>query len=145
MSEPKTRRRLRRYTLEDQGRALAALEANNGNITRTARDTGISASTIRGWRDNPTPEITASRDQKAKTLAEELEALAFTLAHALPARIDEANLSQVTTSLGIVIDKLQLLQGQPTEITKNETHRVDTPERALKAAATALERRGVLN
>jgi len=139
------KRHQKRYTDNDRARTLAALQANNGNITRTSRDTGVSASTIRHWRDNTSETVAATRDQKVATLAEELETLAYKLAWALPERIEGANLGQVTTSLGIVIDKLQLLQGQPTEITKNETHRVETPERALKAAATALERRGLLN
>lgn len=42
----------RTYTDADRVRALAALELNQGNITRTAEETGITRLTIRTWRDS---------------------------------------------------------------------------------------------
>ncbi len=40
-----------RWTDHDRARALAALEMNEGNVARTAREVGIPRPTIASWRD----------------------------------------------------------------------------------------------
>lgn len=113
--------RRRRYTDADRASALAALDANEGNIRKTARDTGISASTITGWRDTRTLEGTEVRAQKKAELADKLEDVAHKLVDALPSKLSEANLQQVATSLGITIDKLRLLREESTAIEEVRT------------------------
>lgn len=142
------------YTERDRAAALAALEANNGNVTRTAKQLNMSRATLTRWRDQHNDPTNTGRLKKgaAQTLPEARASLAERLqefAHAVldiaPDKLNNANLQHAFTALGISLDKAQLLQGQPTEITKNETHNIETPERALQAAATALERRGYTN
>ena len=41
----------RRWTDHDRAKALAALEMNEGNVARTAREVGIPRPTIASWRD----------------------------------------------------------------------------------------------
>ena len=41
----------RTYTDDDRVQALAALDLNGGNVTRTSEQTGVSRLTIRAWRD----------------------------------------------------------------------------------------------
>jgi len=137
--------RKRSYTDAERATALAALDANGGNVKRTARDTGISPSTLASWRDRQTLEGTDIRAQKQNDLRAQLELVAYELAMAIPGKVDEAQLQQVTTSLAIVIDKLQLLSGQPTEINRHEHNERATPDRAIDAAATALKRSGLVN
>ena len=52
-------------------------------------------------------------------LADECEEIAWRLAQAMPEKIGKASLSQMATSFGIMIDKMQLLRGLPTSITES--------------------------
>lgn len=48
----------KRYSADFHALALAALDANDGNLTRTARELGVSRKTLEGWatgRRNPVP------------------------------------------------------------------------------------------
>lgn len=115
----------RHYSDADRAAALAALDANGGNWTRTARETGVPGSTLRGWVENRDSAAPADlRAQKAETLADALEGLAwqmveaarFTLREIKDVAIPLPELVRMFTALGIVIDKLQLLRGNPTDI-----------------------------
>ena len=105
----------RRYSESDKARALAALDANGGNVKRTAGQVGVPASTLTEWAAGRVhPDVTTSRDEKKKDLAAELERLALALVdHCGKAEtIAGASLIQAATSLGIAVDKLQNLRGQ---------------------------------
>lgn len=41
------------YTTKERADVLAALEANGDNVKRTSRATGVPATTVRRWRDDP--------------------------------------------------------------------------------------------
>src|SRR4051812_11842827 len=43
----------RRYSDEERAATLAALAANDGNLTRTAQQAGVPITTLLRWRDNP--------------------------------------------------------------------------------------------
>lgn len=106
-----------RYSDEEKATALAALDANGGNVARTARELDIPDSTLRNWANGRgvNDDIPQLRDQKKGELTEALRELAWMLIGAVPGKIDDANLSSVFTGLGITLDKLQLLSGEPTE------------------------------
>lgn len=137
----------RRYTDDDRATALAVLQSNGGNLSRTARETGISQSTIRGWRDDPHPDLAELRDQKRETLSELWENIARAyIARALDAAaVKDTGAQSAVTVAAIATDKLQLLQGKPTEINRHEHNERATPDRAIDAAATALKRSGLVN
>lgn len=116
--EPMTQRR---YTEAEKAEALAVLEANAGNITGTARVVGIPAATLRLWRGHSAPAPAETCEEKKQDLATALEEIARKLIGAIPEKIGEASLQQVSTSLGIAIDKMQLLRGQPTSRTATMT------------------------
>jgi hypothetical protein len=42
----------RAYSEQDKAQSLLVLDANGGNIKRTARQIGIPVGTLRAWRDN---------------------------------------------------------------------------------------------
>ena len=105
-----------RYSDDDRANALAALAANGGNINRTARELGIPEKTLRNWANGTShPEAANLAEQKKQPLAALLEDVARKLAG------DLANgaAKDPAVALGIVIDKRQILLGQPTSITRS--------------------------
>ena len=115
------------YTDEQRAEALAALDANGGNVSGTADDLGIPRGTLRRWdkaRENAAPA--QLRHEKRDDLADRMEALAHTLLddvldseNAAARRIGKIN--EVSTAIAIAIDKARLLRGEATNITENRT------------------------
>jgi transposase-like protein len=108
----------RRYSDEEKAQALAALDANGGNVAKTARQIGVPRKTLAEWAaDRHTHDDVAEiRQRKKIDLAQQLENIARQIADALPDKIQAANLQQAATSMAIAIDKMQLLRGAPTSI-----------------------------
>lgn len=88
------------YTDEQRIAALAALEANGGNVKRTAAAVGIPRSTLQLWRDS------------AVAAAPEL---ALTLAPAATVKTDWADLFGEAAKLGaqLITENLQRYAGTP--------------------------------
>lgn len=109
----------RNYSEDDRAVALAAYAANESNLDRTAKFTGIPRNTIRNWVNGGA--INADTIQlstvKKGLLADRLETVAHLLVDCIPDKIAEASLQMVATSLGIAVDKMQLLRNKPTTIT----------------------------
>jgi len=104
----------RRYSDDDRATALLALEANGGNVSRTAREMGIPKATLIDWTKQP--DRTDIRPEKRDDLVVRLRDLQSKLLDEALKRIDGAPLNQLMTSFGIAVDKSQLLEGRPTEI-----------------------------
>jgi transposase-like protein len=122
------------YSDQRRAEALAALDANGGNLSKTSRDTGIPRQTLQEWRDGRVPEgVPELRQEKKAALADRLEELAHTIVDALPGKVADAGLQQAATSLAIAIDKMQLLRGEATAIHGNRDLTED--ERADRLAA----------
>ena len=103
----------RSYSDEQRAEAMAALDANGGNVKRTARETGIPGTTIKGWADGRRAHVDNDlRTQKRGDLADRLEEIAWQLAGALPDKIEGAALNHIATALGITVDKMRLLRGE---------------------------------
>lgn len=118
---------------QQKAEALAVLDANAGNVSKTARDTGIPRKTLEEWRDGRVAEGVAElRQEKKEGLADRLEAIALQMLDAMPSKILDASLKDTATAVGIAIDKRQLLTGQPTAIQRNEGLTED--ERASRVA-----------
>ena len=107
------------YSVAQKAEVLALVEANKGNVDKTARETNIPHQTIRFWLANK------ERFSNVQTIKQvELASLAESNAHLLGNSIanhdlDSASLSQKATAFGIMIDKMQLLRGLPTNITES--------------------------
>ena len=106
------------YTEDQKATALAALQANGGNLIQTSKVTGIPRTTLRLWRDDKNVPATVAEkcQQKKEDLADKLERLAQRLADASFGKAEEANLQSCATSMAIAIDKMQLLREKPTNI-----------------------------
>lgn len=116
----------RQYSDEDKANALLALEANGGNLKRTATQLKIPMSSLRDWRENrgTPPSVLEIREEKRGPLAERLEDIAHKIVDGMPNAIAGANLQQQAMAVAIMVDKAQLLQGKPTGINEN---RGDSP------------------
>lgn len=141
-----TRRRAktkRRYSDEDRANALAALAANGGNLAQTARQLGIPRATLQRWLEGSAhPEAAANAAPKKAALADRLEELAGQLLDGVTLdKIAGSGPKELLTSLGIAVDKMQLLRGQPTAITDQTLHHDDLSDEDLDARIAELEAR----
>jgi transposase-like protein len=132
------------YTEDEKIAALAALDANGGNVKLTAAQLGLPRKTLTNWAvkiaaQEVTQETASSTtsgqpvghlktavaitpDDVAsarKSLSELLEEVVRKLIGGLldDTRLRVADLKEVATAFGIAFDKRQLLQGSPTSIT----------------------------
>ena len=95
----------RRYTSDERETALAQLEANDGNISLTSLQTGVSAQTLRNWAQRKQAERTGRLYDKLCQLQEQLATNAQALAEAIDDALDGAPLNQLASALGIVTDR----------------------------------------
>lgn len=110
------------YNSQQRAEALALLEANEGNILRTSQQLGIGEATLHDW-------VSQSRDPKTP-IAEETKAILPEVKEDFLARLVTARdkvLDQLDTqiadlkareaavTLGILIDKVELLKGNATQ------------------------------
>lgn len=110
--------RRRSYSDNDKATVLASLDANGGNLKRTARETGIPVSTVRSWRDGVgvSERVEEFRPIKRAELSTLFEDEIYAIFDLLPEKRKEATYQQLATSLGIYTDKMRLLRNLPTEI-----------------------------
>lgn len=106
----------RTYSDRQRAEALAALDANGGNLYRTAEETGVPRGTLRRWANGQgvDDDVAALRQEKQSELADICEAVARKCFGALPGKVDSCNAVQLATVGAIAIDKMQLLRGLPT-------------------------------
>lgn len=130
----------RQYTEAERATALAALDAHNGDVMNAAKWAKVPRKTLEYWRNGgavnePVAEL---RQIKTGELADRLEELAHMLVGAAPDKIAAASLQMVATSIGIAVDKMQLLRNKPTTITEDVS---SLPDDELDRRIAALENR----
>ena len=106
------------YSLDRKAEVLALVKANNGNVLRTAQETGIHHATIQYWQANE-DRFAQIQQQKQADLAQECEDDAryyFALARS---KAPGAPYNHLMTGAAIATDKMQLLRGLPTAITES--------------------------
>jgi transposase-like protein len=127
----------RTYSDEEKADALLQLDANGGNLKRTAVAIGIPRKTLAEWRDGHVHHAVAEiRHDKRPPLADRLEALAHLCLDLLPGKLDAASAAQVSVSLGISLEKMRLLRNESTAHVKHEDDLPDA-ERVDRIAALA--------
>ena len=122
----------REYTDHEKANALALLAISRVEDVHEA--TGIPIGTLKDWKRKPPRGALELQPEKVADLREELKAAAHALVGAIPGKIAEAPLNQTAIALGIVFDKLQLLEGKPTSIDEVRDALSDA-ERADRVAA----------
>jgi hypothetical protein len=104
-------KRRRRYSDDERAGALAALDANRGNVAHTARQLGVPRETLQSWaRGRVHPGVVKMCQQKKKALADAIEDLARRLLDFVPAKIEGASLLDVMIAAGIAVDKMLALR-----------------------------------
>jgi hypothetical protein len=123
----------RQYSDNEKGAALAALDANDGNVSRTAKQLKIPRTTLLEWiaDRHVSNDVSDIRQEKRKELSERLEDLAHTLVDILPDKLPAASVRDLAGALIVAVDKMQLLKGAPTAISKDVSERTNE-ERAAR-------------
>lgn len=110
-----------------------------GALSAVAKHLGVPRSTLRGWhtaQNNPPPsEI---RREKRGDLAALIESELDSIFDEMPNARQDASYRDLATAAGILIDKKQLLSGEPTE----RAEIVDSPRERLKRAIDGIATRG---
>lgn len=132
----------RAYTDDDRARAYVYLTANEGNIKRTARETGIPISTLRTWRDEweaAGPPDTADVVVVAGEFVQDAERVRNKALLELEKKIPQATPSALVATIGMLTDKLNIAQGLATS--RHETiHSLPSGEDIKAVLGPVLER-----
>jgi hypothetical protein len=109
---PKQPRRTRRYSDSERAAALAALDANGGNVRKTAKQIGVPRKTLEEWSAGHChPEVQEIRKECRATLAERFEQIIHQILDVMPGKIADSGLQQLVVTAAIAVDKMQLLKG----------------------------------
>ncbi len=119
---------------------MARLQANGGNLFRTAKELNIPRLTMMRWAKGETlsEDVSLLQQESVEELSIILERIARKYAaHAeSPQVIAKASSNQAATVIGIAVDKGLLLQGRPTVITTS----LDTSKRIKEIISQAATR-----
>lgn len=131
----------RQYSDNDKAAALAFLDFNKGNVQRSAKALGIPNSTLDEWVKgrNQNAEVSDLRNDKKVDISTLIDAAVRDMVSASEGKLSTANFQQLWTGVGIAVDKMQILKGEPSSITKDVTkhsneERVDRILRLVKPA-----------
>lgn len=113
----------RSYTHYDRAAVFAALEVNQGNVKRTARETNIPVSTVRDWKreweNGEVPEdVKAVLPEVIEDIVEALSRVRDKGLLELERAIDAHELkgSALVAAVGMLTDKIRLYKGQATQV-----------------------------
>lgn len=111
------------YSEQDKARVFLALTANDGNVKRTARETGVPETTVRNFKrefeDNPPSQELVQQEFETGDYVAELETLRKELSVALRRKIPDMTGHQLAVSYGIIDDKLTRARGLATSRTEH--------------------------
>ena len=139
------RRKWTQYSDEDKASAVLMLEAAGypnrpGAMAQVVRELGVPESTLRSWAKNQHGAPPAKvRAEKRIELVQSLKEVAFALVTHLGNIADTGDVRETATALGIVVDKLQILSGEPTANTNQRIiiEYADDEDIVTQAAAVA--------
>lgn len=108
------------YTDADRARVHVALQINDGNIKRSARDTGIPVATVRDWKrkweSEGVPEgVAEAQTEAVDTFTENASRVRDKALARLEQVIDNTDRPKdLATVIGILDDKITRARGLPT-------------------------------
>lgn len=129
----------RQWTDAEKAEILAALDANQGNVKRTARQCGVPISTLRGWAKGrgTNAGVAQLRPEKRGDLADALEGIAWQIVELLPGKLETAEVRELATLLGVSLDKLLVLRGQPNNRTEVSGVQIYVPDNGRQSNQVA--------
>lgn len=112
------------YTPDQKTRVYVVLSTNDGNVKRTARETGISESTVRNWKREwekapPSQELVVAEVESPGGYVSDLEQARNEALSALRNKIPSMSGQQLAIAYGILEDKLTRARGLATERTEH--------------------------
>lgn len=132
----------RRYSDNEKAEALAALDANGGHVEHTAKQLDIPERTLNAWSNGRGvhPSVVQECEVKRGDLRDRLEEIAHRIVDVIPDKLQSASVQQLATTLGIVVDKMQILAGKPTVITEPQ---LLPPEERRRRIDELITKRGI--
>ena len=111
----------RTYSDNEKATALAVLDANRGNLSRTQRETSVPRSTLREWRNGRHhDEVTDIRQEKKIELAALIEEKVLDmLGGVTEEKIERTGVKDLMTGVGIGTDKILALRGNDSPMQQN--------------------------
>ena len=108
----------RQHSDKTKATALALLDANGGQLHKTARMLEIPLTTLYQWANGRgiNSEVTLMRTNKKEELASKLDYVAHLAADLAPEKLETASYKDTMIGAGIAIDKAALLRGEPKQI-----------------------------
>jgi transposase-like protein len=122
-------------------RAYMVLETNQGNVKRTARDTGLPESTIRNWRDmwaEDGPPDVADVTLVVTDFVANAERVRDKALTVLEGKLDAATPSALIAVVGTLQDKVSIARGLATSRTEVQ-HALPSPEEIAKTLGAVLQ------
>lgn len=129
------------YTDEERARVFVTLTTNQGNIKRTARDTGLPVSTIRNWRnewEESGPPDTALVEAASGTFVENAERVRDKALDVLESKLNDATPSALVATIGMLQDKVSIARGLATSRTET-VHSLPPAEDIAKTLSAAFQ------
>lgn len=130
----------RTYTAGDQARVAVALQVNEGNIKRTARETNTPVATVRDWKRKWEAEGYPDPVQEALPAAREdavnqFESTRLMMVERLNEALerDDVKPPQLIVGIGVFTDKINVMRGLATS--RTETVAIAAPDMKELAAA----------
>ena len=114
-----SRTQYRDYPEQLKATVINAIERNGGNVLATARLFNLPRDTVNYWWYH-SDRFVEIKHASGQNLADKLENLAHSAADSMAEHdLNIVSFADKARAMGIVIDKMQLLRGQPTTINAN--------------------------
>jgi transposase-like protein len=116
-----------KYSDDDRARVNASLTITDGNVRKTARETGMPITTVRDWKREweraGVPAVVEAKTTQAieQFVAEATDVRAIALARLKEVLPHETKAKDLAVIVGIMDDKVRLATGKPTSISQNQT------------------------
>ena len=138
-----------KYSEQDIARIYVALSANDGNIQRASKDTGIPESTIRRWRDEfkeKGPPSTDALEAAVGDFVEEAETVRGMALDVIKRKVewlrkapeDKIKVAELVTLVGVLDDKITRVKGPVAKSRVDHHHHLPSPDE-LRAALSTLK------
>jgi transposase-like protein len=116
------------YTEADKSRVYVVLAANDGNVKRTSRETGVPENTVRRWKKEfeaspPSAELVEAAVGDFVTDADRVRHKALLKIEALIDG-DKVKVGELNNTVGILTDKIDRARGLDVKRVEHE-HRLD--------------------
>ena len=132
------------YTDEDFARLYVVLTANEGNIKRTSRETGIPESTVRRKRDEwqrEGPPNVENVEEAVGDFVTDAERVRNAALLAIEKKIPDAKVSELNNTVGILTDKIDRARGLvDRRVVEHQLPSPDSIREALGTFAAEMQR-----